>query len=63
MDMAFFSFSKPVAVDNNKYDRIQAIKKPAINNNSRLFRHFLYMVGSARFELATYGLRVRCSTS
>ena len=23
----------------------------------------LYLVGSARFELATYGLRVRCSTS
>lgn len=27
------------------------------------YLRFLKLVGSARFELATYGLRVRCSTS
>ncbi len=29
----------------------------------RTLRRFFYLVGRARFELATNGLKVRCSTS
>ena len=61
-DMAYFDMEshKVSALENPFGTKVLGVRVATVNHVSGI--HPLKMVGRARFELATNGLKVRCST-